>query len=350
MTRTNGTNCSTRTDLKRHPRARAIARGVGVAAFAALLAFALAGCTKTAGTSAGNTAAPAGSGHTFPATITDDASNTVTVKAAPQRIVSLAPANTETLFALGLGDKVVGVTSYDDYPPEVAKIAKVGDFQGPNVEAVAAAKPDLVLATSGVQADVVKKLEALGATVVVIDPQTLEGVYTDIQRVGTITGTSPAAEGLVAQMKAKVASVQKAVASEPKVSAFIEIGQNPLYTAGTGTLMDELVTLAGGTNVVAQPGYVSYSAEQLIKDDPQVYMATKGSSSDPASIAKRPGYDKIAAVKDGRIVILDDSIVSRPGPRIVDGLEAVAKALHPNAFRAATGAGAGASGGATPTP
>ena len=125
-----------------------------------LLAIALAGCgsivaEKPSGTAGSSTAA-------FPVTITDDSSRTVTVKAEPQRIVSLAPANTEIAFALGLGDKVVGVTTYDDYPAEVTSIAKVGDFASPNIEAIAAAKPDLVLATSGVQADVVTKLEASG--------------------------------------------------------------------------------------------------------------------------------------------------------------------------------------------
>jgi iron complex transport system substrate-binding protein len=261
-------------------------------------------------------------------TITDDASRSVTVKEEPQRIVSLAPANTETLFALGLGSKVVGVTSYDDYPSEVASITKVGDFQGPNVEAVAAAKPDLILATSGVQADVVKKLEALGATVVVFDPQTLDAVYTDIERTGKITGASSAAEKTVADMKSKVAAIQKATAAQSPVSAFIEIGQNPLFTVGKGTLMDELITLAGGRNVVTQSGYVSYSNEQVIKSNPDVYFATKGSSSDPASIEKRAGFSAISAVKNGRVVILADDIVSRGCPRIVDGLKAIADGLH----------------------
>ena len=123
-------------------------------------------------------------------TITDDASQSVTIKAEPQRIVSLAPANTEIVFALGLGDKVVGVTTYDDFPAQVSKIAKVGDFTTPNLEAIAAAKPDLVLATTGVQADVIAKLKSLGATVIAIDPQNLQGVYTDIERVGAATGTS----------------------------------------------------------------------------------------------------------------------------------------------------------------
>jgi iron complex transport system substrate-binding protein len=297
---------------------------------AVAVALVLTGCAPER---AEQTTPPAGSSaEAFPVTITDDASRTVTVKAEPQRIVSLAPANTEIAFALGLGKKVVGVTTYDDYPAEVTSIAKVGDFASPNLEAIAAAKPDLVLATSGVQAEMVAKLEALGATVVVVDPQNVAGVYADIERVGKITDSSAKAAELANGMKADVAAVQKAVGSAAPVTAFVEIGQNPLYTVGTGTLIDELVGLAGGKNVVTQAGYVGYSAEQVIAADPQVYMATKGSMSDPSALARRAGFGQLAAVKNGRVVILDDNLVSRPGPRFVQGLRQIAEGLHPDAF------------------
>ena len=273
------------------------------------------------------------SSATFPVTITDDASRSVTLQAEPKRIVSLAPANTEILFALGAGDRVVGVTSYDDYPSQVASITKVGDFAGPNVEAVAAAKPDLILATSGVQADVVKKLTDLGAVVVVLDPQTLDGVYTDIERVGKITGATTEAAGVVSSMHADVEMLAPPIAAAKQIpTVFIEMGQAPLYTTGTGTLMDDLIRVAGGKNVVTQSGYVPYSPEQLIKADPQVYFATKGSSNDPAAIEKRPGYSALSAVKNHRVVILDDSLVSRGGPRIVQGIEQIFHALHPDAI------------------
>lgn len=323
------------TRMTRTPRSTRAARATGTIlalALAALLtcALALAGCSaKPAAPVSGSGAPAAGAG--FPVTIADDASRSVTVKAAPQRIVSLAPAATEILFALNLGDKVVGVTSYDDYPSQVASITKVGDFAGPNVEAIAAAKPDLILATSGVQADVVKKLENLGATVVVLDPQSLAGVYSNIETVGKITGSSDMAKEVVGGMKSDVASVRESVAGSPTVTAFVEIGQNPLFTTGTGTLINELVTLAGGSNVVTQAGYVSYSAEQLIKSNPQVYFATEGSSNDPSAIQNRPGYGQIDAVKNKRVVILDDSLVSRGGPRIVLGLKQIAAGLHPGA-------------------
>ena len=161
-------------------RSRGLAVRTALALALATLALAgLAGCASSS-TTAGDKASASGSSAAagaFPVTFTDDASRSVSTKAAPARIVSLAPAATEIAFELGLGDKVVGVTSYDDYPSQVASISKVGDFAGPNVEAVAAAKPDVILATSGVQADVVKKLESLGATVIVLDPQTLDAVY-----------------------------------------------------------------------------------------------------------------------------------------------------------------------------
>jgi len=297
---------------------------------AALAALALTGCTQPAAPEAApEPAAPAAA---FPVTITDDASRSVTIAARPEKIVSLAPANTETLFAIGAGDRVVGVTSYDDYPAEVADIAKVGDFSGPNLEAVAAADPDVVFVTTGVQADVIGKLEALGATVVAIDPTTLDGVYEAIGEVGQVTGNTAEADKLVADMKAKADEIATKVASAEKTTAFIEIGQNPLFTAGAATLLGDLIVRAGGANVVAEPGYVSYSAEQLVKANPAVYLATKTSATDAATVAKRPGYDGLAAVKDGRVVILEDNLVSRPGPRIVEGLEQIAVGLHPDAF------------------
>lgn len=304
---------------------RLLAPLVAIAAVAVLAS----GCT----TKSAQTPVPAEkTAQAFPVTLTDDASRTVTIAAKPQRIVSLAPANTEILFAIGAGKRVVGVTTYDDYPAEVKDIAKIGDFAQPNFEAIAAAKPDLVLATTGVQADAIKKLEELGATVIAVDPTTLDAVYADIAKVGEATGDLEAADGLVSDMKASADEIARAVSAEPTVSTFVEIGQNPLFTVGSKTLLDELVRAAGGVNVVTQPGYVPYSVEQVVKANPQVYLATKSSGGDAATIAKRAGYSSMAAVKNGRVVILDDNVVSRPGPRIIEGLRLIAEGLHPEAF------------------
>lgn len=309
-----------------HPRiTRTIATLVTMLLVATL---GLAGCAKSEPATtepAKETAAAA-----FPVTVTDDAGREVTIEAAPERIVSLAPANTEIVYALGLLDKLVGVTTYDDYPAEVADIAKVGDFVTPNIEAITAAKPDLILATTGVQADVITQLEGTGATVVAIDPQTLDALYTSIDTVGKVTGAADAAAEIVDGMKSDIAAISKAVSAEAPTPCFIEIAQDPLYTAGKGTLLDDLITAAGGTNVVTENGYVGYSLEQLVTDDPAAYLATLGSMSNPDDLAKRAGYDKLSAVKNDRVYVLEDNLVSRPGPRVVQGIAQIAKALHPD--------------------
>ena len=276
-------------------------------------------------------AAPAAPTASFPVTVTDDAGRSVTIDAKPERIVSLAPANTEILYGLGILDRVVGVTTYDDYPPEVTALPKVGDFVTPNLEAIAAADPDLVLVTTGIQADVIANLEKAGAKVVAIDPQTLEALYASIVTVGAATGEPAAAATVVQDMKDELELIQDAIDAAP-VRCFLEIAQEPLFTAGAGTLLNDVIEQAGGENVVMQEGYVAYSLEQLLTDDPEVYLAMKGSMSDPTQIDARPGYGKLAAVKNTRVYVLDDNLVSRPGPRIIQGIRQIAEALHPEAF------------------
>lgn len=313
---------------------RRIAGALSALALALMLAFSigLAGCSGAGeGSSAGETGGTESPAAVFPVTVTDDAGREVTVEAEPQRIVSLAPANTEIVAALGLLDRLVGVTTYCDYPPEVAEIEKMGDFVTPNIEAITAAEPDLILATSGVQADVIEQLEATGATVLAIDPQTLEALFASIETVGDATGAAEEAAGVTSAMQSQLADIADAVSAEEPTPCFIEIAQDPLFTAGTGTLLDDLITAAGGRNIVAAEGYVGYSLEQLVTDDPAVYLATMGSMSDPGDLAKRPGYEALSAAKNGRVTVLDDNLVSRPGPRVTEGVASIARALHPDA-------------------
>lgn len=324
------TNCTTRTTCTHGVR--------NALRTAALLALAVAASLAVGCASSGQKPAQAPEptqqtpATSYPVTVTDDASRSVTVESEPQRIVSLAPANTEILYALGLGEKVVGVTSYDDYPAEVADVAEVGDFAGPNIEAVAAADPDVVFVTTGVQGDIIAQLEGLGAVVIAIDPQSLEGVYENILEVAVVTNRPAEGERLVTEMKTAVEEVVALVEETEPVTAFVEIAQNPLFTAGKGTLIDELISLAGGRNVVTAEGWVPYSAEQVLKDDPAVYLATLGSMSDPKQLEQRAGFEGLSAVGNERVIILDDNLVSRPGPRIVEGLRQIAEGLHPEAF------------------
>ncbi len=319
-----------------HGRGRA-ARGIWLllAAMLVLAALLASGCagpnTTDSGGESGAPATPAA--PSFPVTVTDDAGRTVTVPAEPERIVSLAPANTEILAALGLEDRLVGVTTYDDYPPSVTDLPKMGDFVNPNIEAIGAATPDLIVATTGVQADTLKTLEELGAVVIAIDPTTLDGLYRDITMLGEATGVAEEADALVTSMKGEIVEIVDAISGAEPVRAFVEIGQDPLFTVGTGTLIDDMLRAAGGENVVGQPGYVAYSLEQLVKDDPEVYFATKGTMSDPSDLGRRAGFDTLAAVKAKRVHVLEDNLVTRPGPRIVEGIRDMAEALHPDAFR-----------------
>jgi len=317
--------------LKRRGTAAAVVALVAALVVSAGLVGGCSGTTSKAATSTGTTGAGKAVG-TFPLTITDDASRTVTIESAPARIVSLAPANTEILYALGVFDRLVGVTTYDDYPAQVKDVAKVGDFMTPNLEAIAAAKPDVVLVTGGVQAETLGKLEELGVPVVVIDPQNLEGVYTAIANVSEICGVPDKGMEVIGKMKSDLADIKSKLAGAEPVKAFIEIGWNPLFTAGPGTLLDELLSAAGGANVVSEKGYVGYSVEQLVKDQPEVYLGTLSSIGNAESLAKRPGYSALTAVKNGRVYGLDDNLVSRPGPRVIEGVRLIAASLHPSLF------------------
>jgi iron complex transport system substrate-binding protein len=311
--------------------ARRARRRAAAAVVAALTATMIAGCSlgvQTPVRAAAGTAQEAG----FPLTLTDDASRTVTIGSPARRVVSLAPANTEIVYALGAFDRLQGVTTYDDYPADVKNVAKVGDFTTPNLEAIAAAKPDLILVTGGVQADVIEKLSGLGAVVMVVDPTDVDGVYEGILLVAKALGVAAKGIEVTDSMKAELASITERIGSAEPVPCFVEIGWNPLFTAGPGTLLDDLVTRAGGSNVVKEPGYVGYSVEQLVKDQPRVYLGTRSSLADAGSVGQRPGYGALGSVGGGRVVALDDNLVSRPGPRIVQGVAEIARALHPDRF------------------
>lgn len=300
----------------------------------ALVAGLVAGCGDGGGNGADDAGADGTSGAqatVYPVTITDDAGREVTIAARPERIVSLTPGNTEIVCALGAIDRLVGVTTQCDYPAEVTEITEIGDFASPNLEAVAAVDPDVVFVTTGVQADVIEQLEALGASVIAIDPQTIEGLYASIATVGTVIDENESAAGVVGSMRIQIEDIGERVEGAP-VTCFLEISQNPLYTVGAGTLLDELIQYAGGENIVTEPGYVAYSVEQLLAADPEVYLATAGSMSDPSDLAGRPGYSELSAVANGRVYILDDNLVSRPGPRVVEGIREIAEALYPDAF------------------
>jgi iron complex transport system substrate-binding protein len=313
-----------------HPR-----RGIQLAALLtlalAVAVFTLAACGSSADDTTSNAASPASGG---PITVTDDAGATVTLEQPAARVVSIAPANTEIAFALGAGEKVVGDTTYCDYPAEAKDIAKIGDFQNPSMEKIVALEPDLVLVAGGIQKGLTAKLEKLGMAVYMVDPTNLDQLYGDLQEVGDLMGVSGNAAAMVADMKRQVADVESKVAGAETPKVFLEIYGQPLMTAGTGTFIDDLITRAGGVNVgaAAGAGFPEYNAEKLIEEDPAVYVAMKGSMTDPAAIAKRAGYDQLTAVRDGHVYVIEDNLVARPGPRLILGLQQLAQMIHPELF------------------
>jgi len=268
-----------------------------------------------------------------PITVTDDSGIEVTLDAPAEAIVSLAPANTEIAFAIGAGEQMAAGTSYDDYPEEAKALPKIGDFANPNVEKIASFNPDLVLAAAGLQDKVLTELKELGVQVYVVDPKTYDGTIATIGNIGKLTGAENGAAMVVEEMTAAKEEVQAAVGDLPAATTFLEIYSKPLMTAGTGTFIDDMITIAGGENIGAQAGsgFPSFSTEVLVKDDPQVYIADSGSMSEPGEIEKRAGFADLTAVKEGNVYVIEDSIIARPGPRLAEGLRQLVTMIHPEA-------------------
>jgi len=261
--------------------------------------------------------------------VADDLGRQVSVTSETRRLISLAPSVTETLFALGLGDRVVGVTTYCDYPPETATIEKVGDTQRPNLEKIISLKPDLVIISTASQLEeFVGNLERLGVPVYVNNPTDLGSLLHSIQRLGDVAGVPESASRLVVDLRARINDVHSKVASLRRPRVLLVLSSEPLITAGGTTFINDLITEAGGDSISAdqKADYPQFSLETALARRPEVIFLQAGSPGLPKQLGDSP------AVRAGRVYQLDDSILLRPGPRIVHGLEQVARKLHPEAF------------------
>ncbi|HEY3314691.1 MAG TPA: cobalamin-binding protein [Bacillota bacterium] len=269
--------------------------------------------------------------------VADDAGRQVELKGRPERIISMAPSNAEILFALGLGDRVVGVSNYDNYPAEAGKREKVGDALSPNFEKMVALQPDLVLAVGTAQSEIVKKLEGYKINVFILNANKVKDAMADIRLVGRITGTSGKAGQLAEAMEKRLAGVEVQVASVPadKRPTVFWVLDRMLYTVGPGSFIDDLITLAGGRNIAAdaKQDYPQFNLEALIARDPDVIIVPLIDRTLLDQLKAMKGWDKLKAVKTGRVYTVDPDIVSRPGPRIVDGVQTVAKLLHPDVVK-----------------
>jgi iron complex transport system substrate-binding protein len=258
-----------------------------------------------------------------------------------QRIVSLAPSNVEILFAVGAGAQLVGRDELSDYPPEAMQVASIGSTYGIlNTEAIVALEPDLVLAAGTTPPEQVQTLEDLGMTVFLVpNPMDFEGLYEDIRIAGILTGHEQQALALVDSLKARIDGVIERVAEADRVSVYYEVDgevdpNNP-WTTGSGTFQELLISTAAGINIASDlVGWQQISLEELIIRDPQVmiYEAGPWVTTTLETILARPGWSAISAVANGEIYPIDSSWVGRPGPRLVDALEAIAVILHPELF------------------
>jgi len=262
----------------------------------------------------------------------DDLGRLVAINGTPQRIVSLSPSNTEILFALGLGDKVVGVTDWCDYPPEALEKEKVGGYVTPDIEKIVALTPDLILVAYGTPMDVINNLVGLGLTVFGIKTTDLDDLLNDIKRVGEITDKEVEALALTSEMAVGIKAVTdqtEELEQRPKV--FYIVGHEPsLWTAGQGTFIHELIEKGGGVNTCQNiTGYSEISIEYVLARDPEVIIASEWSFEWAQNATELASTN---ASQTGRIYTLDDNLVQRPGPRLVEGLEWFAHFIHPEIF------------------
>jgi len=275
-----------------------------------------------------------------PGAIVDDLGRAVSLEGMPQRIISLVPSNTEILFALGLGDKVVGVTEFCNYPAEVLDKEKVGGFSTPDIEKIIALQPDLILAGSIHAKEIIPALEERGLTVFALVPQSLDGILEDIRMVGKITGEEDEAFKLVAQMEARIEAITdktERLKPQERPSVFFITWHDPLKSMGSKSFPHELIEKAGGVNIFQDVEERNFQVEfeTVVYCDPQVIIVTVGHAAGEAKAfewaKEEPRLKVTEAGKNSRIFPLDTGL-TRYGPRAVDALEEFAKFIHPEIF------------------
>jgi iron complex transport system substrate-binding protein len=277
----------------------------------------------------------------FPVTIQDASDQEVVIESKPEKIVSLMPSNTEIAFALGLGDEIVGVNDYDNYPEEALNKEKIGGMEF-NVEKIISLQPDVVLAHKSNAESAAAGLQQLrdaGIKVLVVnDAKNFAEVYDSIEMVGKATGKTGEAETIIKDMKVKFEEVKKKAATikdEDKKQVYVEVSPSPdIVSVGKGTFMDEMLTLINAENVVTEEGWPKIDQEAIIASNPDVIITTYGFYvEDPiAEVTNRDAWKDLDAVKNKQIVDVNSDTVTRSGPRLVEGVEELAKAVYPDTF------------------
>jgi iron complex transport system substrate-binding protein len=277
----------------------------------------------------------------FPVTIKDDTGKEITIEKKPEKVVSLLPSSTEILFALGLDKEIVGVSDYDNYPKQALQKEKVG-AQDLNVEKILALKPDVAFLDeyhSTNASDTIKQFESAGIKVVIVGSKSsFDQVYETIDMLAKATGTTEKAEEIIAGMKKKVEDIKKKAQNvTEKKRVWVEVSPQPdIFTTGKGTFMQEMLDMIGAENVAAdQQGWVKMDEEEIVKRNPEVIITTYGYYVDhpKEQVLNRAGWKEVEAVKNGQVFDVNSDMVTRPGPRLADGVEELGKFIYPDIFK-----------------
>lgn len=278
-----------------------------------------------------NEPAPSEQATVYPLTLKDDTGTEVTFDQEPTKVVTLVPSETEAIYAIGSGGQVIGVDEYSNYPEEAASKPKIGDMTT-NIEAVAALEPDLVLASSSMNTEAITKLRELKITVYATDPLTYDAVIAKIENLGRIMNNQSEAAAIAEHMRTVKQQVTDAVKGAEKKKVYLEF--SPGWTVGSGTFLDELLTLAGGTNVAAaSQDWYEVNAEEVVTQNPE-FIIYPDLKADPnpivVGIESRPGWNVIDAVKNKQMFAVTEDPLVRVGPRLAEGLLELAKVIHPD--------------------
>ncbi len=271
--------------------------------------------------------------------VTDQMGREVVITGVPQRIISLSPSNTEVAFALDLGDRIVGVTEYCNYPPEAMEKDIVGGFATPSIEKIVELEPDLILAST-LHEEEVPRLEELGIAVLVIESSNLVELYTSMSLVAEVTGVIANGEALIASMQERIAEVESVVNTvdpEDRVNVYYEVYSDPLMSAGKGAFINEIISLAGGINIFGdlEENYPQVSAEYVAERQPDIILFPDYHGTADfvvEGMTDRPGWESVPAVINSRVYAISDDAFARPGPRVVDAVEEAARIFYPDLF------------------
>lgn len=268
-------------------------------------------------------------------TVTGSYGITVTLQKPAERIVSIAPNITETIFALGKGNLLVGRTDYGDFPAAAASVQSIGSLTEPNIEKIAELMPDIVIASTHFKKESSDKLKKLSIKVIVLnEDKTFEGVYETIRDIAKISGAEKAGEAIIIKMQNMVHSVEKAVQGKPKPKVYYVIGFGEYgdYTAGGDTFIGQMISMAGGNNIASKVKGWSYNLESIIAADPDIIICSKYWNT-KKNLIKANGYKELRAVKQGHVFEIDNNLLDRQGPRLAEGLQALARIIHPGSFK-----------------